>query len=69
MYCFIRGLRPETRDHVTLLLPPYFECPLNFAKLKELVSLSRKSSSGQEDKTFAELQSKPSKEDIKQILR
>ena len=61
VYCFIRGLRPEIRDHVILQLPSFLECPLNFAKLKELVTLSRKSSSGHEDKTLKNYSLSPQK--------
>ena len=43
LYCFVRGLRPEIREHVILQQPPDLESALNFAKLKELVTLSRKS--------------------------
>lgn len=61
VYCFTRGLRSEIRDHVILQLPPFLECPLNFAKLKELVTLSRKSSSGHEDKTLKNYSLSPQK--------
>ena len=42
LYCFVRGLRPEIREHVILQQPPDLESALNIAKLKELVTLSRK---------------------------
>ena len=48
--------------------PPDFESALNIAKLKEVVSLSRKSNNGQEDENFEELQSNPSEEEIKQSV-
>ena len=66
---WLKQLRPEIRDHVILQQPPDLESALNIAKLKELVSLSRKSNSGQEGENFEELQSKPSEEDIKQTVR
>ena len=68
---FVRGLRPEIRDHVILQQPPDFEsaCILNIAKLKELlVTLSSKSNNSQEVKNFEELQSNPSEEEIKQSV-
>ena len=68
LYCFVRGLRPEIREHVILQQPPDFESALNIAKLKELVTLSRKSNNGQEVENFEELQSNPSEEEIKQSL-
>ena len=68
LYCFVRGLRPEIREHVILQEPPEIESALNIAKLKELVTLSRKSNSGQEDENFEELQSNPSEEKIKQSV-
>ena len=37
LYCFVRSLRPEIRDHGILLQPPDLESALNIAKLKELV--------------------------------
>ena len=43
---FVRGLKPEIREHVILQQPPDFESALNIAKLKELVTLSRKSNNG-----------------------
>ena len=68
LYCFVRGLRPEIREHVILQQPPDFESALNIAKLKELVTLSRKSNNGQEVENFEELQSNPSEEEIKQSV-
>ena len=41
---------------------------MNIAKLKELVTLSRKSNNGQEVEDFEELQSNPSEEKIKQSV-
>ena len=41
---------------------------MNIAKLKELVTLSRKSSDGQEVENFEELQSNHSEEEIKQSV-
>ena len=55
LYCFVRGLRPEIREHVILQQLPDFESALNIAKRKELVTLSRKSNNGQEDENFKEL--------------
>ena len=66
--CFIRGLRPEIREHVILQQPPDVESVVNITKLKELVTLSRKSSNGQEVENFEELQSNPSQEEIKQSV-
>ena len=66
LYCFVRGLRPEIGEHVILQQPPDFESALSIAKLKEVVTLSRKSSNGQEVENFEELQSNPSEEEIKQ---
>ena len=40
---FVRGIKREIREHVILQQPPDFESALNIAKLKELVTLSRKS--------------------------
>ena len=68
LYCFVRGLRPEIREHVILQQPPDLESALNFAKLKELVTLSRKSNNGQEVENFEELQFNPSEEEIKQSV-
>ena len=48
--------------------PPDFESALNIAKLKELVTLSRKSNNGQEVKNFEKLQFNPSEEEIKQSV-
>ena len=62
---FVSGLRPEIREHVIFQQPPDFESALNIAKLKELVTLSRKSNNGQEVENFEELQSNPSEEEIK----
>ena len=67
-YCFVRGLRPEIREHVVLQQPPDFESALNIAKVKELVTLSRKSNNGQEVENFEELQSNLSEEEIKQSV-
>ena len=47
LYCFVRGLRPEIRDHVILQQPTDVDSALNFARLKELVTLG-KSKNGQE---------------------
>ena len=47
LYCFVRGLRPEIRDHVILQQPTDVDSALNFARLKELVTLD-KSKNGQE---------------------
>ena len=68
LYCFVRGLRPEIREHVILQQPPDFESALNIAKLKELVTLSRKSNNGQEVENFEELQSNPSEKEVKQSV-
>ena len=73
LYCFVRGLRPEIREHVILQQPPDFESALNIAKIKEFVILSRKSNNGQEvEKTVIlqneELQSNPSEEEIKRSV-
>ena len=68
LYCFVRGLRPEIREHVILQQPPDLESALNIAKLKELVTLSRKSNNGQEVENFEELQSDPTEEEIKQSV-
>ena len=68
LYCFVCGLRPEIREHVILQQPPDCDSPLNIAKLKELATLSRKWSNGQEDENFEELQSNPSEEEIKQSV-
>ena len=48
--------------------PPDFESALNIGKLKELVTLSRKSNNGQEDENFEELESNPSEEEVKQSV-
>ena len=66
LYCFVRGLRPEIREHVILQQPPDFESALSVPKLKEVVTLCHKSSNGQEVENFEELQSNPSEEEIKQ---
>ena len=68
LYCFVRGLRPEIREHVILQQPPDFESALNITKLKELVTLSRISNNGQEVENFEALQSNPSEEEIKQSV-
>ena len=68
LYCFVRGLRPEIRDHVILQQPTDVDSALNFARLKELVTLG-KSKNGQEVEECWKFKSNPSKEDIKQILR
>ena len=70
LYCFVRGLRPEIRElpHVILRQPPDLESASNIAKLKELVTLSRKSNNGQEVENFEELQCHPSEEEIKQSV-
>ena len=46
LHCFVRGLSLEIREHVILQQPPDFESALNIAKLKELVTLNRKSNNG-----------------------
>ena len=63
---FVRGLKPKIREHVILQQPPDFKSALKIAKLKELVTLSRKSNDGQEVENFKELQFNPSEEEIKQ---
>ena len=68
LYCFVRGLRPEIRDHVILQQPTDVDSALNFARLKELVTLG-KSKNGQEVEECSKFKSNPTKEDIKQILR
>ena len=65
---FVRGLRPEIREHVILQQLPDFESALNIAKLKELVTLSSKSNNGQEVENLEELQFDPSEEEIKQSV-
>ena len=55
------GLSPEVRDHLILQQPTDVDSALNFARLKEFVTLG-KSKNGQEVEEC-------SKEDIKQILR
>ena len=57
---FVRGLKPKISEHVILQQPPDFKSALNIAKLKELVTLSRKSNNGQEVENFEELQFNPS---------
>ena len=47
---------------------PDFESALNIVKLKELVTLSRKSNNGQEVENFETLQSKHKDEEIKQSV-
>ena len=68
LYCFVRGSRPEIRDHVILQQPANVDLALNFARLKQLVTLG-KSKNGQEVEECSELKSNPSKEDIKQVVR
>ena len=68
LYGFVRGLRLEIRDHVILQQPTDVDSALNFARLKELVTLG-KSKNGQEVEDCSKFKSNPSKEDIKQILR
>ena len=68
LYCFVRGLRPEIREHAILQQPTDVDSALNFARLKELVTLG-KSKNGQEVEKCWKFKSNPSKEDIKQILR
>ena len=65
---FVRGLKPEIREHVIFQQPPDFKSALNIAKLKELVTLSRISNNGQEVENFEELQFNPSEEEIKQSV-
>ena len=67
LYCFVRGLRPEIRDHVILQQPTDVDSALNFARLKELVSLG-KSKNVQEVEECSKFRSNPLKEDIKQIV-
>ena len=61
MKSFVRGLKREIREPVILQQPPDFESALNIAKLKELVTLSRKSNNGQEVENLEELQFTPQK--------
>ena len=68
LYCFVWGLRPEIRDHVTLQQPTDVDSALNFARLKELVTLG-KSKNVQEVEECSKFKSNPLKEDIKQIVR
>ena len=68
LYCFVRGLRPEIRDHVILQQPTDVDSALNFARLKELVTLG-KSKNVQEVEECSKFKSNPLKEDIKQIVR
>ena len=68
MKSFVRGLKREIREPVILQQPPDFESALNIAKLKELVTLSRKSTNGQEVENLEELQFNPSEEEIKQSV-
>ena len=68
LYCFVRGLRPEIRDHVILQQPTDVDSALNFARLKELVTLG-KSKNAQEVEECSKFKSNPLKEDIKQIVR
>ena len=68
LYCFLRILSPEVRDQVILQQPTDVDSALNFARLKELVTLG-KSKNGQEVEKCWKFKSNPSKEDIKQILR
>ena len=65
---FVRGLKPKIREQVILQQPPDFKSALNIAKLKELVTLSRKSNNGQVVENFEELQFNPSEEEIKQSV-
>ena len=39
LYCFVLGLRPEIRDRIILQQPTDVDPALNFARLKELVTL------------------------------
>ena len=68
LYCFVRGLRPEIRDHVILQQPADVDSALNFARLKEFVTLG-KTKNVQEGEECLKFDSNPSKEDIKQIVR
>ena len=68
LYCFVRGLRPEIRDHVILQQPTDVDSALNFARLKELVTLG-KSKNVQEVEECSKFKSNPLKEDIKEIVR
>ena len=42
LYCFVRGLRPEIRDHVILQQPTDVDSALNFVRLKEFLLVNRK---------------------------
>ena len=66
LYCFVRGLRSEIRDHVILQQPTDVDSALNFARLKELVTLGKELVKSEECSKF---KSNPLKEDIKQIVR
>ena len=68
LYFFVRGLRPEIRDHVILQQPTDVDSALNFARLKELATLG-KSKNVQEVEECSKFKSNPLKEDIKQIVR
>ena len=68
LYCFVRGLTPEICDHVILQQPTDVDSTLNFARLKELVTLG-KSKNVQEVEECSKFKSNPLKEDIKQIVR
>ena len=68
LYCFVRGLRPKIRGHVILQQPTDVDSALNFARLKELVTLG-KSKNVQEGEECSKFKSNPLKEDIKQIVR
>ena len=68
LYCFVQGLTPEICDHVILQQPTEVDSTLNFARLKELVTLG-KSKNGQEVEECSKFKSNPLKEDIKQIVR
>ena len=68
LHCFVRGLRPEIREHLILQQPTDVDSALNFARLKELVTLG-KSKNGQEVEECSKFKSNASKENIKQILR
>ena len=68
LYCFVRGLTPEICDHVILQQPTDVDSTLNFARLKELVTLG-KSKNVQEVEECSKFKSNPLKEDIKEIVR
>ena len=58
---FVRGLKPKIREHVILQQPPDFKSALKIAKLKELITLSRKSNNSQEVENFKNYSLTPQK--------